>query len=180
MKRLGFPSSVAEQVNQNAETDSESFHLYYSQNLKDDYLMYDLQFTKHNNACALKQYELTLKYIPILSAFIGGIDTTALDNDLKIVDKLYDKFLEAGRDGKMTKEEYDEGITLIGAANSKLSQLMEIEGGKSVAKVLTYKYCPQSEYEKFFSDYTEMQNLYEHKQTFPNAGKDGCSITDAY
>jgi len=180
MKRLGFPLRVAEQVSQNAGMNSESFHVYYSQNLKDDHLMYDLQFTKQNNSYELNQYELTLKHIPIPSAIIGGIDTISLDNELNIVDSLYDKFLVVNTEGKMTKEEYDEGINLISEANSRLTKLMEIEEGKNVAKVLRYKYCPQSEYEKFFTDYVEMQRVYEHKQTFPAAGKEACSIIDAY
>jgi len=180
MKSLGFPSRITEQVNQNMKLENEGFHVYYSDKIREDYLMYDLQFTRRNNSYEFNQYQLTLKNTPIPSAVIGGINTVELDYKLKVADALYDKILEVDIEGKMTKEEYDEGIKLISSANDSLKKLMEIEEGRNLAKELMYKYSPQVEYEKFFSDYHEMQSLYEHVQIFPAAGANAYSINEAY
>lgn len=178
MEQLGFPSRLAEDVSHHIRTDIERFSIYYSDKINEDYLLYELQFRKQNNAYEFNQYELSLKNIPIPSIIVEGIDVIELDKKLSIVDTIYDKFLQG--DIEMSKQEYDDDIRLITTANSALHQLAETDQGKEAAKILMYKYFPESEYEKRFSDYHQMQNLYEHKLTLPAQGDKTLTISEAY
>ena len=178
MKQLGFPSRLVEDLSQHVGMDNESFSLYYSDKMNEDYLMYELLFRRHNNSYEFNQYELSLKHIIIPPITVEGIDAIELDRKLSKVDGLYDKFLQ--EDIQMTKQEYDDNINLITTTNSTLHQLAETDKGKEVAKILMYKYFPESEYEKFFSDYYQMQKLYEHKLAFPAQGDEAFAISVAY
>ena len=178
LHQLGFPSSLVEELSQRIKMDSDSFSIYYSNKINDDYLMYELQFRKQNNSYEFNQYKLSLKDITIPAVIVEGIDAIELDKRLAKVDSLYDKFLQ--EDIQITKQEYDDNIKLITTTNSTLHRLAEMEQGKDVAKILMYKYFPESEYEKLFSDYREMQKLYEHVSAFPAQRDEAITALEAY
>jgi len=136
--------------------------------VEDDQLMYDLRFAKDaENTYQLKEYELTYKQISIPDLNIQGINTKDLAGKLKEVNDWYDKFLEHSIENSMSRQEYEKITDFIKATNNDLYKLAGIEKGEEVAKLLMCKYFPESEYEKIFPNYQEMQRLYEHKDIFP-------------
>lgn len=167
VRRLGFPDKLAEQIDDYAKADSKTFHIHYFNQVEEDQLMYDLRFVKDaGNNYQLKEYELTYKQINVPDLKIQGIHTKELDQRLKLVDSLYDRFLEENIENSMSKEEFDKVINFIQTTNNDLYKLTEPERGEEVAKLLMFKYFPESEYEKMFPDYKEMQRRYEHKHGF--------------
>lgn len=168
LQALGFPSRIAEEASHYMQGNKEAFHIYYFNKIKEDELIYDLHFVKGlNNDYQLKEYELTYKNINIPYLNIQGINVKDLDEKLKEVNGLYDKYYGGNMENGMTRQEYEQATDFIKATNSDLSKLVELEEGKDVAKLLMYKHFPESEYEKQFQDYQEMQKLHEHKYIFP-------------
>lgn len=180
VKALGFPERIAEEAGYYVNAKHTAFHLYYHKEAGDDQLMYDLCFSKKNSSYQLTQYELTLKKVIIPDLNIGGISTKDLDKKLKEVDSWYDKFLDPETEAKMSKQEYDKVVSFISATNNELYRLAEFKEGEDIARLLMYKYFPQNEYEKFFSGYPQLQQQYEHKQTFSVTGDVVLTAIDAY
>jgi hypothetical protein len=164
---LGFPSRIAEEASHYMQANKEAFHIYYLNQIKEDELTYDLHFVKSSsNEYQLKQYEITYKNINIPNLNIDGINTKDLDEKLKEVNGLYDKYYESNMEISMSRQEYERATDFINAANNDLHKLVGIEEGKDAAKLLMYKYFSESEYQTFFQDYQEMRKLYEHKHLF--------------
>ncbi len=168
LQALGFPPTIAEEVNHYMKGDKQAFHIYYFNKIKEDELMYDLHFAKGlNNDYQLKEYELTYKNLNIPDLNIQGINTKNLEEKLKDVNGLYDKYYEGNMEMNMSRQEYEQATDFIKTTNNDLYKLVGVEEGKDATKLLMYKYFPESEYKKFFQDYQEMQKLYEHKYLFP-------------
>lgn len=180
LKALGFPERIAEEATYCIETKHTAFHLYYHKEVGDDQLMYDLSFSKKNDQYQLTGYELTLKEASIPDLNIHGISTKDLDKKLKEVDGWYDKFLDLETEARMSKQQYDEVVSFISSTNNELYRLAEYKEAEEAAKLLMYKYFPQSEYEKFFSGYPQLQQQYEHKQTSSVSGDVVLTANDAY
>ncbi len=177
---LGFPLAISEQINDYRKMNNQDFHIYYSHEIEKEQLMYNLHFSKGtDNSYQFKEYELTFKNVPIPDLNINGIHTKDLDDKLKEVDSWYNKFLD-GTGNSMTKSAYEKVIDFMKATNNDLHQLAGLEEGKDVSRLLMYKYLPQNEYEKVFADYTQMQELYERKQTFPVNGNTALTTMEAY
>ena len=181
LQALGFPSRIAEEASQYMQANKEAFHIYYFHQIKEDELMYDLHFTTgSNNYYQLKEYELTYKHIKIPDLNIEGISTKTLDERLKEVNGLYDKYYDGSMENNMSGQEYEQATDFIKATNNDLYKLVEVEEGKDVAKLLMYKYFPESEYQKIFPDYKEMQKLQEHKYMFPVNDSVAFTAVEAY
>lgn len=181
LQALGFPSRIAEEARHYMQGNKEAFHIYYFNQIKEDELMYDLHFVKgSNNDYQVKEYELRYKNINIPDLNIQGINTKDLDGRLKEVNGLYDKYYEGNLENSMSRQEYDQATDFIKDTNNYLYKMVEVKEGKDVAKLLMYKYFPESKYEKFFEDYREMQKLYEHKYLFPVNDNVALTATDAY
>lgn len=180
MLSLGFPARIAEQINDYRQVNNEDFHIYYSHEIEEEQLMYNLHFTKGTgNSYQFKEYELTLKNVPIPDLNIKGINTRDLDDKLKEVDSWYNKFLD-GIGNSMTKSAYEKVIDFMKATNNDLYQLAGLEEGKQDAKLLMYKYFPENEYEKVFPDYKQMQELYELKHAFLVNGNTALTVMETY
>ncbi|SDW13471.1 hypothetical protein SAMN05444410_101314 [Hydrobacter penzbergensis] len=181
LKALGFPLRVAEELGYYMKANKEALHIYYSNQINEDDLMYDLHFIKSsNNTYQLKQYELTYKHVDIPDRNMQGINTKDLDAKLNEVSSLYDKFYGGDIENTMSRQEYEQATDFIKATNSDLYTLANIEEGKDVAKLLMYKHLPESEYEKFFQDHQEMQKLNEHKHVFPVDDNEALTAMEAY
>jgi hypothetical protein len=164
---LGFPARIAEEISHDMKGNKEAFHIYYSNQIKEDELMFDLRFIKRSeNEYQLKEYELTYKHINIADLDIQGINTKDLDRRLSGADALYNKYYQGSMEDSMSRQEYEQLSDFIKATNNDLYKLAEVEEGREAAKLLMYKYFPESEYAKSFQDYSEMQKLYEHKYLF--------------
>lgn len=181
VQALGFPPTIAEEVNHSMKGNKQSFHIYYSNQIKEDELMYDLHFAKgSNNDYFLKEYELTYKQINIPDLNVQGINIKDLDERLKEVSGLYDKYYDGSMENSMSNQEYEQATDFIKATNNDLYKLIEVEEGREVAKLLMYKYLPQSEYDKVFPDYFEMQKLHEDKYLFPVNDNGALTALEAY
>lgn len=168
VRALGFPDRIVEQISDYKKVNNQAFHIYYFNQVEDNQLLYDLRFAKDaEDTYQLKEYELTYKQTSIPDLNIQGINTKDLDDKLKEVNNWYDEFLEHGIENNVSKQEYEKVTDFIKTTNDDLYRLAEIKKGEEVAKLLMYKYFPESEYEKIFPDYQEMQRLYEHKHIFP-------------
>lgn len=181
LQALGFPLRVAEEVEYYMKANKEPFHIYYSNQINEDASMYDLHFIKSpNNTYQLKEYELTCKHVDIPNLNIQGINTKELNAKLNEVSGLYDKFYGEDIENTMSRQEYQQATDFINATNSDLYTLVGVEEGKDVAKLLMYKHLPETEYEKFFKDYQEMQKLHEHKHVFPVDDDKALTAMEAY
>ena len=181
LQALGFPSRIAEEVSHSLKENNSSFHVYYFNQIKEDELMYDLHFAKRsNNEYQLKEYELTYKHINVPDLNIQAISTKNLEERLKEVNSLYDRYYEGNVENSMSRQEYEQATDFIKATNNDLYNLVEAEEGKDVAKLLMYKYFPESEYEKIFQNYQEMQKLYEHNHVFHINDNMSLTAAEAY
>lgn len=181
LEALGFPPRIAEEVNHSMKGNKQSFHIYCSYQIKEDELMYDLHFAKGSiNDYFLKEYELTYKQINISDLNVQGINIKDLDKRLKEVSGLYDKYYDGSMENRMSRQEYERATDFIKGTNNDLYKLFAVEEGREVAKLLMYKYLPQSEYDKVFPDYFEMQKLHEHKYLFPVNDNGALTALEAY
>lgn len=181
LQALGFPLRILEEASRYMQGNPETFHIYYSNQIKEDELMFDLRFTKQpTNEYRLKEYELTYQRINIPELDIHGINTKELDRKLKGADALYDKYYQNNMEDSMSRQEYEQISAFIKAANNDLYKLAGVEEGREAAKLLMYKYFPESEYEKSFQDYPEMQKVHEHKRVFPVNDNKDLTAVEAY
>lgn len=180
LKSLGFPERIAQEADYYMHANASAFHLYYHKEIGEEQLMYDLSVAKKNDHYQLTGYELTLKEVIIPDSNIHGISTKDLDRKLKEVDDWYNKFLNPETEAGMSKQEYDKAVSFISATNNELYRLAEYKQGEETAKLLMFKYHPQNEYEKFFAGYAQLQQQYEHKQSFSVTGDVVLTATDAY
>ena len=181
VKDLGFPERLVEDLPYHISINKPSFNIYYHKNIEDDQLMYKLNFSKGAEGhIQFVQYELTVKSVTVPDLNINGINTRDLDDKLKGVDKWYDTFLQADIETTMSKQEYEKANDFITSTNNELFRLAATKEGEEAARLLMYKYFPQKEYEKFFSGYKDLQQQYEHKQTFSVSGDIALTATDAY
>jgi hypothetical protein len=181
LQALGFPLRILEEANHYMQVSREAFHIYYSNQIKEDELMFDLRFTKRSeNEYQLKEYELTCKHINIPELNIQGINTKDLDGKLNEVNGLYDKFYGDDIEKSMSREQYEQTTDFIKSANNDLYKLAGVEEGREVAKLLMFKYFPESEYAKSFHDYPEMRKVHEHKRVFPVNDNKALTVMEAY
>ena len=181
LQALGFPLSILEEASRYIQRKRKAFHIYYSNQIKEDELMFDLRFIKRSeNEYQLKEYELTYRHINIPDLNIQGINTKELDRRLKGADTLYNKYYQNNMEDSMSRQEYEQASDFIKAANNDLYKLAGVEEGREVAKLLMYKYFPESEYAKSFQDYSEMQKMHEHKRVFQVNDNKALTAMDAY
>ena len=168
LQTLEFPVRILEEASRYMQGNWEAFHIYYSNQIKENELMFELRFTKQpTHEYQLKEYELTYKHVTIPDLNIQGINTKDLDKKLNGADALYDKYYQGNMEDSLSRQEYEQASDFIKAAHSDLYKLAGVEEGREAAKLLMYKYLPESEYAKFFQDYSEMQKVHEHKRVFP-------------
>jgi len=181
LQTLGFPLRILEEASRYMEGNREAFHIYYFNQIKEDELMFELRFTKQpTHEYQLKEYELTYKHVTIPDLNIQGINTKDLDKKLNGADALYDKYYQGNMEDSLSRQEYEQASDFIKAAHSDLYKLAGAEEGREAAKLLMYKYLPESEYAKFFQDYSEMQKAHEHKRVFPVNDNKASTAIEAY
>jgi len=181
LQTLGFPLRILEQASRYMQGNREAFHIYYSNQIKENELMFELRFTKQpTHEYQLKEYELTYKHVTIPDLNIQGINTKDLDKKLNGADALYDKYYQGNMEDSLSRQEYEQASDFIKAAHSDLYKLAGVEEGREAAKLLMYKHFPESEYIKSFQDYPEMQNMHEHKCVFPVNDNKASTAIEAY
>lgn len=130
--------------------------------------MYVLEFREEpSGSYRLDGYDLFLTRIEIPDVTIRDIDALVLDENLRRVDQYYDFFLGDDWSERLTKQEYNHILKYMEATNAALERLASWKDGEEVAKLLMYKYWPQSRYQMHFSDYREMENRYRKVQYYP-------------
>ena len=114
----GFPLRILEEASSYMKGNPEAFHIYYSNQIKEDELMFDLRFIKRSeNEYQLKEYELTYKHINISDVNIQGINTKELAKRLNVADTLYDKYYQNDMEDSMSKQEYEQASDFIKAVS---------------------------------------------------------------
>jgi hypothetical protein len=180
IRALGFPNRIAEEASQHAGANYPTFYVSYYTEIGEDQLMYDLCFSKKQQRYQLTEYELTLRNIPIPDLNIQGISTKELDKKLGVADDWYSKFLDPAFLIKLPKQEHAGAVRFISETNTDVYRLAEFKEGEEAARLLMFKYFPRGEYEKFFSGYAALQQLYERNQTFRMTGDVTLTAVDAY
>lgn len=181
LQALGFPGRIAKEVGHYIRGHNEAFHLYYVYQFKDDEVLFELRFIKQANAkYQLREYKLTCKQVPIPELDIQGINTKDLDKKLNKVNALYNRYYGGNMENTMSRQEHEQASDFIKVVNSDLHKLTVVEEGREAAKLLMYKYLPESEYTKSFQNYPEMQKLYEHKYLFPVNNSKALTAKEAY
>jgi hypothetical protein len=167
LEKLGFPGKTAWDLEFYRANDNPWFHLVYGRSIGEDTLMYVLEFREEpSGSYRLNGYDLSLTHIEIPDVTIRNIDVLVLDENLRRVDQYYDFFLGDDWSERITKQEYNHILEYIEATNAALERLASWKDGEEVAKLLMYKYWPQSRYQLHFSDYRTMENQYKAVQYY--------------
>jgi hypothetical protein len=166
LKQLGFKPIVKE-VKMYTKAGSFNFSIPQSKVLKDDSLMYRLEFENSGDEMKLKKYGLTLQSIKIPKAVIKGIDTVKLEKRLVKADKIYNDYYS--KDKAVPKEEAE----LIESTNRDIHQLFENGGAaKEIARLLMFKFWPEDNYKQYIPDLARLKENYVAEITIDwNNGK---------
>jgi hypothetical protein len=154
LKQLGF-KAVVKEVKMYTKAGSFNFIIPQSKVIKDDSLMYLLEFENSGNGTKLKKYGLTLQPVKIPKAFIKGIDTTKLEKCLVKAYKFYNDYYAKGR--PVRKEETE----IIESANRDIQQLFDTGGtAKEIAKLMMFKFWPEENYKQYIPDLDRLKENY--------------------
>ena len=91
LRQLGFKSCIKD-VKMYSKAGSFNFSIPQSKIVKNDSLLYRLEFENSGDEVKLKKYGLTLQSIKIPNVVINGIDTGKLEKRLVKADKLYNDY----------------------------------------------------------------------------------------
>ena len=139
LQQLGFGDS-ASWIDDYKQTSGREFSIYNSREVENDQLMYALRFQKSdNNIFRLKEYELTVKSIPIPEIIIADINTTELEDRMRKADEMYNAYYH--QEDKKTMRESN----LIDSINQDLQKLrVSGEKGWEIGRLLLFKYWPNA------------------------------------
>jgi hypothetical protein len=166
LRQLGFKTIVKE-VKMYAKAGSFNFNIPQSKVLKDDSLMYRLEFENSGDEIKLKKYGLTLQSIKIPKAVIKGIDTAKLEKRLIQADKFFNDYYS--KDKPVTKDETE----IIDSTNRDIHQLLDTGGAaKEIARLLMLKFWPEENYKQYIPDLARLEENYVAEITIDwNNGK---------
>jgi hypothetical protein len=143
LRQLGFKSSIKD-VKMYIKAGSFNFSIPQSKIVKNDSLLYRLEFENSGDEVKLKKYGLTLESIKIPNVVINGIDTAKLEKRLVKADKLYNDYYY--KDIPATKKETE----IIESANRDIHQLFDIGGtAKEIAALLMFKFWTEHHYKQY-------------------------------
>lgn len=155
LKQLGFKSLVKE-VKMYIKAGSFELTIPQSKKVKDDSLLYLLEFENSGKDTKLKQYSLTLQSVKIPKAIISGINTAKLERRLIKADKFYNDYYLNNKPA--TNEETE----IIESGNRDLNLLFESgSAGRKIAELLMFKYWPESNYKEFIPDNSRLKENYQ-------------------
>lgn len=154
LKQLGFKNMVKEVK---MYTKAKSFHFIIPQNktVKNDSLMYLLEFKNSGDETKLEKYRLTLQSVKIPKAVINKIDTVKLEKRLIKAEKFYNDYYS--KDIPTTKEQNE----IIESANRDIHELFN-QGGiaRGIAKLLMVKYWQEDNYKQYIPDLARLKENY--------------------
>jgi hypothetical protein len=155
LKELGFRKIIKE-AKAFIRAGAYEFSIPQSRNVRNDSLLYVLQFDNETSQTRLVSYELTLQSVKIPKEIIKGIDTGKLERKMIKADKLYNQYYQDER--PPSKEE----TVLIESANKDLNLLYESgDAGREVSQLLMFKFWPESNYREFLTDVTRLKENYQ-------------------
>jgi hypothetical protein len=168
LQKLGFPGRIAWELEAYKQSNDPSFHLFYGRAYGEDTLLYALEFQKQEAGnYLLEGFSLSVTRVEIPNITIRDIAAAQLEENLKHVDRYYDFFLSENWEEKVTKEDYHRILGYMEATNAALERLATWKEGEEVAKLLMFKYWPESRYRQHFPDYKSMEKQYKVTQQFP-------------
>ena len=166
LRQLGFKTIVKE-VKMYTKAGSFNFNIPQSKVVKDDSLLYRLEFENSGDEIKLKKYGLTLQSIKIPKAVIKGIDTVKLEKRLIKADKIYNDYYS--KDKPVPKEETE----IIESTNRDIHQLFDTGGAaKEIARLLMFKFWPEDKYKQYIPNLARLKENYVAEITIEwNNGK---------
>lgn len=168
LEKLGFGGRTAWEVETYMRSGVPSFDVLYSRTIENDLLQYSLRGHKAGDGnYAFDGYKLSLTRVEIPDDIIRDVDILALENSLKKVDTYYDLFRGDDWSDNITKQHYQQMLEHIEDTNASLERLASWKAGQEAARLLMYKYWPQSRYAMHYSDYKAMESRYKKEHYFP-------------
>lgn len=181
LEKLGFPGRTAWELEFYKGSKIPGFHLFYGRSVGDDQLFYALAFQRGaEGRYNLDGYSLSLTTVVVPDVIIRDIDARMLEEALKRVDQYYDFFGKEDWPEKMTKDEYQHIIHYMEATHATLERLASWREGEEVAKLLMYKYWPETRYRQHFDDYSALESRYKTNQYFPINYKNVVTVNQSY
>jgi len=172
--QLGFKNSIKD-VKMYIKVGSYKFSIPQSKIVKDDTLLYRLEFENSGDETKLKKYRLELQSIKIPKAVINGSDTAQLEKRLVKADKLYNDYYY--KDIPATKEETE----IIDSANRDVRQLFDTGGtAKEIASLLMLKFWTEHHYKQYIPDVTKLKENYVSEITVEWSNDKMLSADEAY
>ena len=154
LRQLGFKSCIKD-VKMYSKAGSFNFSIPQSKIVKNDSLLYRLEFENSGDEVKLKKYGLTLQSIKIPNVVINGIDTAKLEKRLVKADKLYNDYYY--KDIPATKTETE----IIETANRDIHQLFDVGGtAKEIAELLMFKFWTEHHYKQYVGDVSRLKENY--------------------
>jgi hypothetical protein len=155
LRLLGFKNSIKD-VKKYARMGSHEFMIPQSRVIKNDSLLYRLEFENRGNETKLKKYGLTLQSVKIPKAVINGINTAKLEKRLIQADKFYNDYYS--KDKPATKEE----TKIIESVNKDIHQLFEAGGyAKEIASLMKFKYWPEENFKQYMPELAKLKENYQ-------------------
>ncbi len=166
LRQLGFKNCVKE-VKMYIKTGSFNFTIPQIKALKDDSLLYRLEFENSGDEIKLKKYGLTLQSIKIPKAVIKGIDTVKLEKRLVKADKIHNDYYS--KDKPVPKEE----TKIIESTNRDIHQLFDTGGAaKEIVRLLMFKFWLADNYKQYIPNPARLKENYVAEITIDwNNGK---------
>ena len=174
LRELGFKSCIKD-VKMYSKAGSFNFNIPQSKMVKNDSLLYQLEFENSGDEVKLKKYGLTLQSIKIPNVVINRIDTAKLEKRLVKADKLYNDYYY--KDIPATKKETE----IIETANRDIHQLFDVGGtAKEIAALLMFKFWTEHHYKQYVGDVTRLKENYVAEITVEWSNDKILSADEAY
>jgi hypothetical protein len=154
LKQLGFKNCIKD-VRMYARASSFKFSIPESKVVKNDSLLYRLEFRSSDDEIKLKNYTLTLQSIKIPNEVINGINTAKLEKRLIQVDKIYNDYYYKDIPATIAEKE------LIQNTYNDIHKLFQTEGtAKEIATLFMFKCWPEHSYSQHIADVPKLKENY--------------------
>lgn len=166
LKQLGFKNAIKD-VRMFIKVHSFEFTIPQVRALRNESLVYQLQFEESEGVTKLKKYEAALQSVKIPKAVVNGINIAKLEKRLIQADKHYNDYYS--KDKPAMKEETE----IIESANNDVQKLFDSgETGREIAQLLMFKFWPEDKYKQYIAELPGIKANYLAEKTVEwNDGK---------
>lgn len=153
LHKLGF-SGTLDQVDAYSKTIADKFNACMFAIEGNDRLMYTLDFKKNNKEWSLEGYTLKKTSIDIPKVIVGGINIEKLERKFENADKIYNSYYSEVPQKNHLKffKKLEADLTKLFSSGKK---------GEEIASLLTVKYLPENDYNKYLRKGNELRAKFE-------------------